>query len=295
MRSTRRGALALLGTWLLFTSVLGFSTRSAPLTIWGPKPLLANKAHFETLAAAEVLGELAGLAAGAAPSPTSPLASLLQEDLPLESLRPKAVVVFVGAQQAAAVQLQALTTPPGSWVQLPNAVHQGDSSPVFKGLQRAAGAGSVNLQVLGSCTGAPAVVPATPEALKQHLQLAGKEPTVVVVCAEGGAVDEAQLLAETQAAVAALTDDYVMVYTTGGARAASEAQQRRRLLQWDNNYSKNSTCDQRCQIQVKYLEGFIVLVTVALALGVGFCCMHIINTPTRFETPKDQRAGAHHD
>ena len=48
-------------------------------------------------------------------------------------------------------------------------------------------------------------------------------------------------------------------------------------------------------VQVKYLEGFIVFVTVALAVGIGFCCMHIINTPTRFETPKDQRAGAHHD
>ena len=81
----------------------------------------------QTLAAAEVLGELVGLAAGAAPSPSGPLASLLQQDALQEPVRPKAVVVFVGAQQdasGAAAQLQTLTSTAGSWVQLPNAVHQ---------------------------------------------------------------------------------------------------------------------------------------------------------------------------
>ena len=109
---------------------------------------------------------------------------------------------------------------------------QGESSPVFKGLQRAAGTGSLNVQVLGSCTGAPAVIPATSEALRQHLQLGDVEPTVVVVCAESGAEDEAQLLADTQAAVAALTDRYVMIYTPGGARATSEVGNGLRVKGW---------------------------------------------------------------
>lgn len=58
-----------------------------------------------------------------------------------------------------------------------------------------------------------------------------------------------------------------------------------------------STCtlDLYCCLQVKFLEGFIVLITVALALGVGLCCMHVINTPTRFETPKDHRGSQHQE
>lgn len=48
--------------------------------------------------------------------------------------------------------------------------------------------------------------------------------------------------------------------------------------------------------QVKWLEGLIVLITVALAIGIGSCCMHAINTPTKFETPKETRAaGGHHE
>lgn len=47
--------------------------------------------------------------------------------------------------------------------------------------------------------------------------------------------------------------------------------------------------------QVKYLEAVIVFITIALALGVGTCCMHAINTPTRFETPRELRSGPHHE
>ncbi len=91
---------------------------------------------------------------------------------------------------------------------------QGQSSAVFKGLQHLPG--SASLQVLGSCTGAPAVIPATAEALRQHLALGQEGPAVAVICAEGGPEDEGLLLSEAQAAVAALTDKFVMVHTIGG-------------------------------------------------------------------------------
>lgn len=48
-------------------------------------------------------------------------------------------------------------------------------------------------------------------------------------------------------------------------------------------------CDADCQRQVKYLEAFILFVITAIALIVGVCCMHVIDTPTKFATPKEQR------
>jgi len=50
-----------------------------------------------------------------------------------------------------------------------------------------------------------------------------------------------------------------------------------------------TVCDDDCQQQVKYLEAFILFIITGTALAVGMCCMHIIDTPTRFATPKDTR------
>lgn len=52
-------------------------------------------------------------------------------------------------------------------------------------------------------------------------------------------------------------------------------------------------CDDKCWRQVKYLEGFIVFVTVVLTLLVGLTCMNIIDTPTRWGTPKEERHHHH--
>ena len=51
-----------------------------------------------------------------------------------------------------------------------------------------------------------------------------------------------------------------------------------------------TVCDPDCQRQVKFLEAFILFIITALALFVGVCCMHVIDTPTKFATPKEQRA-----
>jgi hypothetical protein len=49
-------------------------------------------------------------------------------------------------------------------------------------------------------------------------------------------------------------------------------------------------CDADCQRQVKYLEAFILFVVTGIALLVGVCCMHVIDSPSKFPTPKDTRA-----
>ena len=65
-----------------------------------------------------------GLAAGAAPAAGSPLAGVLGGQ---QAARPKAVLIFVSARPAGSgepAELRALAASAGSWLQLPNAVHQ---------------------------------------------------------------------------------------------------------------------------------------------------------------------------
>ena len=49
-----------------------------------------------------------------------------------------------------------------------------------------------------------------------------------------------------------------------------------------------TTCDATCQQRVKYFEGFIVALVIAMAVGVAFCCMHSIDTPSRFPQPRER-------
>lgn len=50
-----------------------------------------------------------------------------------------------------------------------------------------------------------------------------------------------------------------------------------------------TVCDADCQRQVKYLEAFILAVVCTMALVVGLCCMHMVDTPTKFASPKETR------
>ena len=42
-------------------------------------------------------------------------------------------------------------------------------------------------------------------------------------------------------------------------------------------------------LQVMWLEGLIVLIVILLALGVGTCCMHMVDVPSRFAQPQVTR------
>ncbi len=50
-----------------------------------------------------------------------------------------------------------------------------------------------------------------------------------------------------------------------------------------------TVCDPDCQRQVKYLEAFILFSITSMALLVGVCCMHVIDSPSKFATPKETR------
>lgn len=85
--------------------------------------------RLQSAPAAKVLEDLLSLAtSGAAPAASSPLAGLINTaSLLQQQVRPRAVVLFVGSAEGGAgveAQLRALTGAAGSWLQLPNAVHQ---------------------------------------------------------------------------------------------------------------------------------------------------------------------------
>jgi hypothetical protein len=70
-------------------------------------------------------------------------------------------------------------------------------------------------------------------------------------------------------------------------KSASQLQQQRRralLSTQQQQYDNTTGCDATCQRQVRYMEAFIVFVTLFLALSVGVTCMQLVDTPTRFLT-----------
>lgn len=48
-------------------------------------------------------------------------------------------------------------------------------------------------------------------------------------------------------------------------------------------------CNSKCQAQVRFIECFILALLVIVAVAAGSFMMHVLDTPTRFETPKEQR------
>jgi len=58
----------------------------------------------------------------------------------------------------------------------------------------------------------------------------------------------------------------------------------------DGSVNQEQICDAKCHRDVKIMEALIVAVVLVAALMVIFFCMHCIDTPTRFSTPKDQRS-----
>ena len=68
--------------------------------------------------------------------------------------------------------------------------------------------------------------------------------------------------------------------------AAALANQASGVEDGDTEYT---VCDATCQRDVAILEGFIIMTILSMALIVICCCMHCINTPTRFATPREQQ------
>lgn len=207
--------------------------------------------------------------------------------------------------------LQSTVSSAGSWAEYPNTV--GDPDVVPRALRELRESGAPGAHVVGTCDGLPAGLPAITSELEPLLGPGGTAQTkggVVVFCAgdqteERALLNEATRLAEASGELAPL----VVVLTVPGYGSGSlhDEVQRRRLaalqatapLGWSKYAAQNRTqnytvCDPVCKTQTKYLESLVVLVVVAIAVGVGLTCLHIIDTPTRFPPTKDAQR-QHHD
>ncbi|KAG2485613.1 hypothetical protein HYH03_015676 [Edaphochlamys debaryana] len=122
-------------------------------------------------------------------------------------------------------------------------------------------------------------------------------PNVVIVCSnvapeqEGtaaGLAAEVEQLQTVQAAVAS-AGDHVVVYASQPKPEAAQAggARRRSLVTSFTGFGAYTSCGTLCQTQVRWLEGMVAMLVLALASCAGLVCLYVLDTPTRFETPKD--------
>lgn len=118
---------------------------------------------------------------------------------------------------------------------------------------------------------------------------------LVVICPESKEQEAAILTTLMQSIMKDSSTPVVLVHITSPPSSSSSSsngesafllqQQRRRALLSTQQQQYNTTgCDATCQRQVRYMEAFIVFVTLFLALSVGVTCMQLVDTPTRFLT-----------
>eukprot|EP00878_Enallax_costatus_P001436 GHUV01001586.1.p1 GENE.GHUV01001586.1~~GHUV01001586.1.p1 ORF type:complete len:303 (+),score=87.22 GHUV01001586.1:161-1069(+) len=292
------------GVLVALLLVWGREAASSPASIAAPLFALANQQYFGTAdrrahTSYQVYDDaesaLHNILLGAI-KPSSALTSAKWLDsAAVQEHQPEVVLVVLGNQlktsdlrsksvQKLLAPLQSLLDKAASSVSVPYMLHQ-DASTIDTAKLQELVAGSAQSIVLGCDE-------AQQEDLSSQLQHLGSDPAVVVLCtsidssitgsAEGLAAELQQLQAAHNA-VAALNKPQITVYAPRPDAAA--VVQRRRLLQAAN--ADVGTCGELCQTQVKWLEGILAALIMAIAAFSGMCCLYMLDTPTRFEKPKE--------
>lgn len=226
----------------------------------------------------------------------------------LKSERPAVVVVFAGkellssdlrkpAQTAAISGLKHLVEASQSSLTLSNVMSGGESSSAFK-MFHALKEDEVAVEEV-NC--GPEPVADFFSDLESSLSvLPGSQTRVVVVCPyedKNSYRREDKLSSEImqlQSVQKLLTDSglpHVVVYASS-VEADDTASARRRSMQENSasvvGFGPYTTCGTRCQAQVRWLEALLAVLVLALASCAGMTCLYLIDTPTRFEQPKDE-------
>ncbi|KAL2470049.1 hypothetical protein Adt_38185 [Abeliophyllum distichum] len=103
---------------------------------------------------------------------------------------------------------------------------------------------------------------------------------------------ESQILSELLNSAEQLGAKYTALYVSdpfGSIQYPSHRELERFLAEstFGNGSSNSTICDGVCQIKSSLLEGILVGIVLLIILISGLCCMMGIDTPTRFETPRD--------
>lgn len=316
---------ALLLTLLLPVALAGSSSVgvSSPLLLWSSRGVLGGGKgqhvsyqvvpDVEEVASSFVLKAL-GKAADAA---SGPLTDLVKSGS-VEGEQ-QTVVVFIGSQldvtdmrsrASPASQLEPVLSSAASSLVVPYATSQGAS--ILETVCSKLDTAGVKHQTVG-CS-----APSTDlqSDVAAALAAAAESPlSTVLVCSHvapeaagrpAGLQAELEQLAAVRAAVDAAGDaagSPLFMYasqaeaTRGSQRSllALEGGARRGLAAADNSttppdywgFGPYKNCGKLCQTQVRWLEGMLAALVLALATCAGLVCLNVLDTPTRFESPKD--------
>lgn len=296
--------LAALAPCLAYSIAVSHPDTFSPLIAWSNSGVFSNGDASSVLY--EVLGTealAASLVHGASGSP---------DDLTSKLMRPtsdhlNAVIIYAGSQVDAstfrkvgsASKLQALLESADSSLVVPyskigGAVLQKTLARTLSNLD----ASSFQLQTVGCDETADT------DNLGQQVAASLQETSalqVVLVCPSAdddqSLESELQMLESIQEAVEASELKYIMLYASQVSAGGGHG---RALLQAGTEagsatltytgFGAYTECGQLCQVQVRWLEGMLSVVFLALASLAGLTCLLVLNTPTRFEALKDSAA-----
>lgn len=213
---------------------------------------------------------------------------------------PSLVVVYIGTQmrssdarkpakQAVLSRLGGILQASKSWASLPFVQAR---APLHSELSKALAAAQVAVQSVGCGGAAPA------DLAQVVAQAAAARAQVLMACSSAGSLqEELEQVATLQSAASQLGTSYLFLLASQGNSADSDSvlpgvsPSRRSLLANDTapakGFGKYTTCGDLCRIQVAWLEGLLALLLLVLAACAGLTCLHVLDTPTRFESSKD--------
>jgi len=272
------------------------SGTSTPLLAWSTtRQLLAQPqaASYESAGIVETLEHLSmGMLGKLAAEVSSPLAQAIQTKSASDPA--SLVVVMLGSQVDASVlrsaarkapQLNEMLSQAASSVILPFLTFQGQSfeRSVATQLQQT----GIDLQVVG-CGSAPIDIATEVASVLAETAVF----KVLIVCISQSSLEaEVAMVAKVQDAVQAAKRQAVFVYAS-----QPQAVSQRRSLQTDSglasafNYTgfgNYTSCGTLCQVQVRWLEGMLAILFLAIAACSGMTCLFLMNGPSRFETAKE--------
>lgn len=267
---------------------------TAPAFVWGSGDRLqqatgqGTQISYQTLPVSKLVDEV--------------LKSLSEENA---TTRPEVLVVMLGTQlsmeelpaasRGMLAPLQAMLSKAVSSVTLPFVQHSEEEGGTYAQLatQLAAAAPAGALSLTELCADNMDVQAAVSEALGG---VQDGSLRVLLLCnpKEGDLETEMGVLQGAVQAVQAAGKQYIALYT---ANRVQQAGARRTLLQHQADGQgeegaeaqfddQSEECDADCQMQVRVLEAFILLILLLIAVAFGTWMMSAVDTPTRFEAPK---------
>jgi hypothetical protein len=296
---------------ILVTLILALAVNAAPLDLGSTSPLLlwSSEGLVGKGRGSHVIYNVLSDASQATADAVRKLFGKLERDSELiqlnrdERVDDMTVVVFVGSQlsspdlrQGKAEKLSAVLDAAASSLVLPYTADQ--TGNAASTIQKQIEQDGLLVKSIG-CLGAVSdLVKVVTDALGSQ-----PRPQVLIVCPlvdlslvseQAGLEDELNQLLMVQEALDASQSKHMVVYTTQQYR--NQERRRRNMLASTSppppvapltGFGNYTTCGTLCQVQVRWLEGMLAVLFLAIASCAGLTCLNLLNTPSRYEVPTE--------